>query len=122
MYYFGCIRQAGHYLWESGGGALYRCRVLPQDWPFGENGWSLDRKFCPNNAQTQSSARLVHVDGWTVLAMWDRTVDKRWGCNANFVERGELSFEQMVEKAKESFPTVWERINKATAVTLTEEK
>ena len=132
VYYFGCVETSGHFLWTPDlRRTLYK--DVPQDWPFGRGGGRLDGGFMPGppprrgssytafENQTQSLAKLSHVKGWTVLAMWDRTVDLRPGCNSEFVTRGTLSFDEMVELAKEHFPTIWKRISKAAPVRLEEQ-
>jgi len=124
MYYFGCIEIPGHYLscdWFP----MLAIRIRETDWPFGEYGWKLDGNFAPPGPQIQSAAKLTNIvthteDWWTVLGMWDRTVDNRAHSNSNFIERGKWTFDQMVEIAKRKFPAIWERINKAAVVTLVE--
>lgn len=112
-YYYGCIDRLGHYLFAS---PWHLARVEPGAWPFGADGWSLDGKYAPPGPEVQSLARIVHVDGWTVLAMWDRSVDHRAHSNSNFVAKGEKTFEDMVALAAEYFPSVWKRINDAAPV------
>lgn len=120
-YYFGCMEDKGHFLWDplTNWPSL---KNLPADWPFGPHGEELDGGYTPKHGQKQSRALLAHVDGWTVLAMWDRTVDSRPGSNSNFVAKGELTFDEMVGLAKEHFSKVWERINKAAPVSLVEDE
>lgn len=113
-YYFGCIGRPGHYLFAS---PCHMVRMEPTEWPFGADGWMLDGKYPPPGREEQSVALVVHVDGWTVMAMWDRSVDRRGKCNSNFVAHGEHTFDEMVALAAEHFPTVWKRINDAAPVT-----
>lgn len=118
MLYFGCWGQAGHYLFGEGGHHISSER-LPAGFveTFGDHGWGLDAKFCPgyvgpyqrDREEHEGEALLHHVNGWTVLAFWDRSVDKRGGCNSNFVERGTLTFEEMCTIAQAQFPSVWAR-------------
>jgi hypothetical protein len=106
-------------------------REAIEEWPFGSGGGKLDGAYAPGpkpkagsfypdfKYQVQSLARLVHVEGWTVLAMWDRSdADKRPGCNSNFVAKGELDFDAIVALAQKHFPKVWKRINDAAPVVL----
>lgn len=106
--YFGCIRESGHYMWDARGRKSYH--DIPQPW-----GYSIDGKLCPpgdpwaKNGQPQGSAALHHKDGWTALAFWDRTVDSRPGSNSAFLADETLTFEQLLERAKEAFPQVFAR-------------
>lgn len=116
VYFFGCWREKGHYLYRPDGTAMQR------DFPVA-GVRSLDTVFCPGRregyygtpegAQEQSLSRVVHVDGWTVLAFWDRSLDRRYGSNGAFLARGTFDFQQMRLIAKRFFPTVLERVETA---------
>lgn len=69
----------------------------------------MDGKFPPEGDQTEGIARLHHLNGCTVLAFWDRSVDKRPGSNIAFVAPGRLTFDEAVAAAKRNFPHVWPR-------------
>jgi hypothetical protein len=125
-YYFGCIDTPGHFLWTP---ALRRVfyDAIPQSWPFGPGGGKLDAGYATGplpkcgfgpTFEIQSRAKLSHIKGWTVLAIWDRTVDTRPGSNSNFVAKGELDFAQIAALATQHFPTIWKRINDAAPITL----
>lgn len=109
LLYFGCIGESGHYLWSS----PYRRTRDIDETPW---GMKIDGKLCPpadpwgRNGQPQGRAALHHKDGWTALAFWDRSVDKRPGSNSVFVADECLSFDQIVTVAKERFPGVWKRL------------
>ncbi len=62
--------------------------------------------------------RLVHVQGWTALAFWDRSSDRRGGSNSAILAAGTLDFEAMVAIAADNFPSVWARITTAFEVRL----
>lgn len=47
--------------------------------------------------QVQGAACLRRRDGWTALAWWDRTGDRRGGSNTVLVARARLSFAEMIE-------------------------
>jgi hypothetical protein len=117
MIYFGCIGETGHFLHRpdlrhSSAGSQ---SVLAQAgiWPKCDGG------FCPGMEeaggkhhkveQVEGAAKVTHLDGWTILAFWDRSVDHRRNSNSAFIERGTLSFDEMVSRAKKAFPTVWKR-------------
>lgn len=116
-YYFGCESKAesGHYLFAPGMRSV-NTKALPRDWPF-EYG-ELDGKYAAQGRRKdhEGIARLVHVRGWTVLAMWDRSADSRHNSNAAFAARGEREYAEMVGLAATHFPAVWKRINDRKAV------
>lgn len=109
-------REAGHYLhdrqmrhacWNPRFDRLAR---LPRDFPI-ENPWSLDAGFAPQGEEVEGLALVHHLSGWTILAFWDRSGDQRRGSNSAFVIRGELSFIEAVEAAREAFPKIWARFD-----------
>lgn len=109
--FFGCWSRVGHHLWTPRGQISDR-RDLERI-----GGKSLDGDFAPhlshlgycNCPQIEGSAALHHLDGWTILSFWDRSIDRRKGSNSSFLARGELSFGEMVAVAKEHYPEVWRR-------------
>lgn len=107
LYYFGCIDITGHYLWASEQRKLWDFDLIP--W-----GIAIDGKLCPpddpKNGQPQGPAALHHKDGWTALAFWDRSVDRRSGSNSAFIADSILPFVQMVKIAREKYPSVWLRL------------
>lgn len=108
IYFFGCIREAGHYLWSKG--CSRSIWDPPPDWPWNSTG-VLDGKYPPQDKkQPLGAATLTHHNGWTVLAMWDRSVDPRFNSNAAFIARGAHDFAEMLELAREHFPSVLARI------------
>jgi hypothetical protein len=113
VYYFGCLGEVGHYLHTTGAKRWPRAS-LPDDFVrlFGRNGAGLDATMLPKQgagSQKQGVAHLHHVDGWTVLAFWDRSVDNRGGSNSAFVTRGELDFATMLEASRATWPQVFNR-------------
>lgn len=103
FYYFGCIGRAGHYLFAAPGSP----RIEYTDTPFRHQ---IDGRFCPPGAQVQGRAQLTHLEGWTAISYWDRTVDARPGSNSNFLVPAYADFDQMVELATRHFPTVLARL------------
>src|SRR6185503_6006072 len=55
-------------------------------------------------------ALVHHKDGWTALAFWDSSVDKRIGCVSVYVAQGEFTFDDMVEMAKTRFAKRWNKM------------
>lgn len=54
-------------------------------------------------------AALVYVRGWTVIAYWDRSGDKRGASNTAFAASGRHTFEEMLAAAKEQWPQIFQR-------------
>lgn len=107
VYYFGCLERAGHHLYLPSGMTAWDDR-LPADFPCPSR--VLDCGFLPpRQPEIEGRASLVHINGWTVLAFWDRSVDTRGKCNSAFVARGTLDFDGIVSAAKVAFPKVWVR-------------
>lgn len=111
IYFFGCIRQPGHYWWAPPHQNL-KFRAPPE---IGiPDAWErIDGNFVPEGTSynVEGHASLLYEDDWTLLAFWDRTIDKRPGSNAAFVARGTLSFDEICDLAKEHFAGVWARFH-----------
>jgi hypothetical protein len=103
IFYFGCVGQPGHYLWSENLRHVYE----PHECPWRD--FELDGKLCPKGIEHQGVAKLTYKEGWTALAFWDRTVDKRGGCNSAFLLNGTLTFEQACQTAKHLMPSIWNR-------------
>lgn len=104
-FYFGCYRQAGHYVFSPGMSGAYGTIY--------EKLSHFDGKLPPQNDATGYVATLSRLGGWglTALAFWDYTVDKRGGCNSAFFAPSlTISAEDLVAGAKEQFPQVWARL------------
>jgi hypothetical protein len=114
-YYFGCWERSGHF-WHSNKYTRERdieARVGPGI------ADRIDSGFCPgkipgeaysrSRVEFEGEASLHHVDGWTILALWDRSIDHRGGCNSNFVVRGTHTYAVMCAIAEAQFPSVWHR-------------
>lgn len=105
-FYFGCWNgKLGHYLYDSRGIARHRD---PDCFPI--RSTILDGGLLPpNKPQTEGVATLCHINEWTIISFWDRTVDKRGGCNSSFVMRGVYDFGSACCRAKAKFPDIWNR-------------
>lgn len=123
-YFFGCGNgRLGHYLWRPSGVRYEMIRhqgVLP---------WAcIDGALCPgkrpprsrlyavvdnyveNDEQVEGWAALHHLDGWTALAWWDRSVDTRNGSNAALFAPGTLDVEQVLSAGRTHFPSFMSRM------------
>jgi hypothetical protein len=115
LYYFGCWDQAGHY-WFRPDGSGPRGVGPFGDWldgyyPPATGGRHHDSVSHPY--QDETLAALFHTRGWTVLSMWDRSVDSRYACNATFVKEGKFTHDEMWEFVKLSYPQIYARLKAA---------
>ena len=108
IYYFGCIREAGHYLFGPGLGenvikAAPGGVCLP---------WKkIDATLAPKNTRVQGKALYHNKDGFSAVAFWDNTVDKRPGSNSVFFFFVNYSFSLVVRYAQEKFPKIFKRFD-----------
>ncbi|AGC47249.1 hypothetical protein MYSTI_05976 [Myxococcus stipitatus DSM 14675] len=105
--FYGCWRDAEHELWTPGrlrfGG---QAALLPADL----RPPRLDGRFPPSDRTEQEGrACLHHLDGWTVVAWWDRGVDKRRGSNSALLMRGTHPLSAVLEAAGANFPELLPR-------------
>ena len=125
MFYFGCGRETGHYLWAPGLRWATWDRSVHERMghPLGAHPWkdSIDVRLCPvddnrgyrrsdEERQPEGLGKIHHRDGWTAWAFWDRTKEKRLNGNSVFLAEGEYDFDAMKAMAQEHFPEIWERI------------
>jgi hypothetical protein len=106
VFYFGCVDRPGHYLFISDTREVWHKEdALPSSiYP------KCDTGFCRRDInEKEGAANVAYVDGYTILAFWDRSVDKRGKSNSAFIEKGTFTFEEMIVKAKQEFPKVWAR-------------
>jgi hypothetical protein len=66
-------------------------------------------QYTRNKPEVEGEAALHHIDGWTLLSWWDRTVDSRGACNSNVVAKGTHSYATMLEIIKVQMPNLIER-------------
>lgn len=117
MFYFGCQRESGHYLWRSDGSEA----SVYTDTPWGRD---IDSELVPGpqrryiarrcvdpEHQKEGAAKLTHQHGWTAVDFWDRSVDERYGSHSVFVKAGTHSFDDMMEWAYAAFPWVFRRLD-----------
>ena len=117
-HYFGCLGELGHY-WHNKNGCKRSLEIsarLPAAFKRIDGGFcpgavrgDLYARSCP---EVEGEAALHHVEGWTVLAWWDRSVDRRGACNSAIVARGTHDFTTMMEIGKAQYPEVLDRQRK----------
>lgn len=118
-FYFGCIDGPGHFFHGQGG--TTKVRALEDHLTALFDGLdSLDGKLCWNSprrdhhrydrrGETEGQAFVTHRGGWTALAFWDRSVDRRGASNSAFFVQGTLTFAQIVRVARHRWPKIWAR-------------
>jgi hypothetical protein len=117
VYYFGCWEQAGHY-WRA---PHYKSHFDIEDRVGSNIHPRIDSGFCPGSIpgksqfdrsrpEVQGEACLHHVDGWTILSFWDRSVDRRGCSNSSFVVLGTWTMDDVLDVARTKFPSVLNRI------------
>lgn len=107
LFYFGPWDQAGHYLHDQSHRRLWPDNDKIGPWRLGELDGGLQPK---DEKQVEGVALLHHLDGWTALAFWDRTVDHRMASCSVYVATGTHSFEEMVALAQDGFKERWDRM------------
>jgi hypothetical protein len=102
--YFGCFQEVGHYLWEPG-------KVSPHK-IYGSRRFNFDGMLCPDDRAPYVAAlsRLGGL-GYSALAFWDYSVDRRAGSNSIFFAPSlTCSAETIIAGAQQYFPQVWQRL------------
>lgn len=107
VYYFGCIGQKGHFLWENEHSRIpiFQCDKIP--FISREFYRTLDGKYCPEFASRKK--KLSHSGPWLIISWWDNSVDNRPGSHSTFIGMDFKDFEEMLYAAKEKFPQVFAR-------------
>jgi hypothetical protein len=102
--YFGCYREPGHWLWAPGMEPVAEA-VEGLPWSLAQ----LDGDLAPPRARAGVAA--VHrQDGWTAVAFWDRSIDRRPGANSVFLIPEELHFDTAMRRAHDAFPEVFAQL------------
>ncbi len=105
-YYFGCWKDKGHHLFYTDGN-----QVGYNQGPKGIKTQSLDGTFMPERCPlTQGIAyHSILFDKWTIINFYDNSVDGRPASHSLFLLRGVMDYETALTKAKETFPTIFNR-------------
>jgi hypothetical protein len=108
MLYYGCWKDAGHFLHDANGSRMNDYRRGQFKCPLGN---ALDSTFAPPFVNEREDATaLTHIHNWTVLSMWDRSVDNRPGSNCAFVAPGRHTQTEMLARAGEVYPFIVARL------------
>lgn len=128
VYFFG-VRpgdSAGHFLHTEHYQTLYTSSPIRTPW--GGETWPLLETealwdaFAPGkkprspyqvpSPQPEGQPAFARRDGWTLVALWDRSADRRGGCCALFPMDADIPDQEALAAAKERFPAVFARIEK----------
>jgi hypothetical protein len=108
LFYFGCRRQAGHYLFEEGEKLVREDIKIP-----GVNPYLLrlsrvffDGPFIPVNGSGYSESVIPPL---RIICWADNSVDHRRGSHSTFIGYGYESGEEMLDEAVTKFPSVIKR-------------
>lgn len=113
LYYFGCMHQSGHYLFEQDAksgcviGSRYPSGDLQER--FGRNGERLDGMFCPPKPWGTQRWMESNIGQWRIVSWHDHSVDARYGSHSTFIGRGYESAQALVDDAKVRFKEVFDR-------------
>lgn len=100
--YFGCINEAGHYLFSK-----TRPRIRIHDQPWGND---IDGKAVGHGGYgRQGLCVTTKKDGWTAVDFTDNSVDTRPGSHSCFLCHSDISTEEVLRLAREQWPEVFGR-------------
>jgi hypothetical protein len=107
-FYFGCpLGDIGHYWFTPG--SVHRQWLARDVQPWGT---SVDGGLQPGGAlvDVQGKCRIHFKAGWTAIAWWDRSEDRRGKSCSVFALCGDHNFEHMVAAFRASFPWAADRM------------
>jgi hypothetical protein len=109
LYYFGCLKVAGHFLYENSSGHEVSARRI--DIPGFEINQRLDVPdgIFPPGSKVQGKYLESLVPPLRIVAWWDYTGDERGGSNSNLIGFNYRNAEEMLDDAIKLFPTVMKR-------------
>jgi hypothetical protein len=129
VYFFGVLagRKTGHDLWDVtrkyAKESALPASLFPLDmaWPHPRHLSAEEVRYdlsARNIDETNGRARIHFVSGWTVIAWWDQSADRRPLSNANFLMLGRHRWNQAIDLARRSFPAELARMEAAYAIEL----
>lgn len=62
------------------------------------------------SGQVHGKCQISYINGWTILGMWDRSLDSRGNSSSSFLFRGIHQLDDAIKLAIEHYPEIWERI------------
>lgn len=107
LFYFGCRKEAGHYLWLAGYGEVSTHRELIPGYSRHLLGY-LDGTYIHQQAK-QGEYTLVRIADIIILQWPDYTIDKRPGSNSSLIGVGYDNEHEILAAAITAFPDVMTR-------------
>ena len=104
LYYFGTIKEAGHYWFGCNSFNGPDIVGLPNDF-----FRRIDGMFCPPYSAKDGIYRFSHIGALQIVSWNDRSVDHRPGSNSNLFGVGFIDGEEMITEAYKQFPEVMNR-------------
>lgn len=111
LLYFGCIKEKGHFLWNSESWHHYYDQMAKEIPGLNPNVLRhLDGVYAPYDPHEREGLYLEStIPPVRIVAWWDRSVDKRMACNSAFIGFGYDSAEEILDDAVSRFPSVMSR-------------
>lgn len=118
VYFFGCWARAGHYLWDKEARHVRDLQVPEEFWSGKLDGgaFAATPQKDYRSPQPLGVVRLQLIipakggPAWSVISMWDRSLDNRGNCNASFLAPGVFTTEEMWALAERDYPAIVKRI------------
>lgn len=106
IFYFGCVVQTGHYLHDAGLRQVHHAELIfPFRWQ------TLDGGLLPRNGpQQHGETYLAIINGWTIVSLWDQSVDSGLNSKSAFIVEGIHTREEVMKMARLVFPRITQRI------------
>ena len=103
--YFGCIREPGHFLHSKKRGRVRTHEGSP--WGVYIDAGILKDGKVPDHPN--GTFTMTKRDGWTAVALWDRSIDPRPGSHSTFIVEADVTSSELIEMAREQWPEVFGR-------------
>lgn len=102
VFYFGWIQHGGHWLEST---------KLPKYPHYDSTPWGkkIDGGLAPQPDVVDGKIAEHHLDGWTAIAFWDRSGDRRPNSNTAFLVNCTMSVQELLGLARKQWPDVFSR-------------
>jgi hypothetical protein len=107
LLFHGCYKQVGHFLFNEDGSRVW----YSQTKSLGFSSYILDGALLPNDETREGVCYLSCINGWTIVAFNDRSVDSRPASNACFLYEENVPFSIVLTEARSRMKWFFDRIN-----------
>lgn len=104
VYFFGQYGSAGHYLHYKG----KKRTIDEQPWGDHIDGGPLKQYRIPDDPKAREWC-CDRKDGWTLIAIWDRSGDSRPGSHSTFIIEADIPSQDLWTLARAQWPEVFKR-------------